>query len=227
MKKLLLAGVALTLLLAGSALAADLSRPVYTKAPPPAPPPAAWTGFYIGVVGGGGWATSNHTDALVAANTTGDFSQSGGFAGGTLGYNWRFNQWVFGLEGDLAWADINGSVTTSTGAPTTFTTTIRGVDTARARAGYLITPDLLLYLTGGAAFVNVKACAVGVVCGTDNRVGGTVGAGGEWMFAPHWSAKLEYLFTTFDTKQSYIFTDPINVTEKDVSLVRAGINLHF
>src|SRR3974377_1151670 len=45
--------------LVGPADAADLSRPVYTKAPPLAAPYYNWTGFYIGINGGGGWGSSN------------------------------------------------------------------------------------------------------------------------------------------------------------------------
>ena len=52
MKKLMLAGVAATML-GGSALAADLPARAYTKAPVFEPTPS-WTGFYIFGGGGGG-----------------------------------------------------------------------------------------------------------------------------------------------------------------------------
>ena len=62
MKKLLLSGVALMALAMGPAMGADLSRPVY-KAPPPVPPPPPpvqdWSGIYVGLEGGYGWATQN------------------------------------------------------------------------------------------------------------------------------------------------------------------------
>src|SRR5437016_1047173 len=87
-----------------SANAADLRpAPMPTKAPPVAyvTPPFSWTGFYIGVNGGGGWGSS-HSDL------TGHTSTSGGMAGGTVGYNLQMGSWVFGLEADIDWSDIGG-----------------------------------------------------------------------------------------------------------------------
>jgi outer membrane immunogenic protein len=85
--------------------------------------------------------------------------------------------------------------------------------TVRGRLGFLAVPSFLLYGTGGLAYGGVRSSTVenvlvtppascaGVVCAgagggsfSDTRVGWTAGAGGEWMFAPNWSAKLEYLY---------------------------------
>ena len=63
------------------------------------------------------------------------------------------------------------------------------VGTLRGRAGYLVTPTLLLHTTAGFAYDGVDAWGV-----ANTRAGWTVGAGAEWMFAQNWSAKLEYLF---------------------------------
>ena len=88
---------------AGAAAAADLP-PRY---PPPAykAPPAYgaynWTGFYLGINGGGGWGRSQW-DALDT------FDLSGGVIGGTVGYNWQFGQAVIGAEGDIDWSGIKG-----------------------------------------------------------------------------------------------------------------------
>jgi outer membrane immunogenic protein len=55
------------------------------KAPPP-PPPPGWTGFYIGVNGGGGWnQNTGRSDELGFGNI---LKPSGGLAGGQIGYNW-------------------------------------------------------------------------------------------------------------------------------------------
>jgi opacity protein-like surface antigen len=70
-KKLLLAGAALLSLMT-AASAADLAARPYTKAPPLSPG-YNWSGFYIGVMGGGAWDSDN----------------SGGFGGGTIGYRPR------------------------------------------------------------------------------------------------------------------------------------------
>jgi len=77
MKRILLAGVGV-LALASLANAADLPRQMYTKAPPPMVAPYYnWTGFYLGINGGGAWGTSNWS-------STGDFDVSGGMIGGTI-----------------------------------------------------------------------------------------------------------------------------------------------
>jgi outer membrane immunogenic protein len=101
MKKLAL-GLLLTSI-SGAAYAADLPAPPsapYTKAPAIVSPLTNWSGFYIGAMGGYGKENSNDPLAL-----------KGGFAGGTVGYNWQFGQFVAGIEADGAWADINNSTT--------------------------------------------------------------------------------------------------------------------
>src|SRR5207244_5830507 len=92
MKLLLLAGVALSVATAASA--ADMQARPYSKAPPAAVVAAYnWTGFYIGAMGGGGWESG---------------AGSGGFGGGTVGYNWQLpgSQFVFGVEVDAAGASV-------------------------------------------------------------------------------------------------------------------------
>ena len=42
-----------------------------------------WTGFYIGINGGGAWGDSKWT-------SVGTFDVSGAMVGGTVGYNWQF-----------------------------------------------------------------------------------------------------------------------------------------
>src|SRR5437868_15161607 len=114
MKRFLAAGAALVALLGlvGQAAAADLGRrgqQMPVKAPYMAPV-YNWTGLYLGINGGGGWGRSAWTSPGL---TTGDFNLSGGMIGGTAGYNWQAGQAVFGLEGDIDWANIKGSTTTA------------------------------------------------------------------------------------------------------------------
>jgi len=58
--------------------------------------PLSWTGFYIGVSGGGAWGRSRHTNS--AGDLTPTFNVSGGIIGGTVGYNYQVNNWVLGLR---------------------------------------------------------------------------------------------------------------------------------
>src|SRR6478609_8880988 len=96
MKKILLASACL-LALTGAASAADLAARPYTKAPVAVASVYNWTGFYLGIVGGGAWEDS------------GSPRMQGGFVGGTAGYNWQTGNVVFGVEADGAWADVNAS----------------------------------------------------------------------------------------------------------------------
>src|SRR4029078_1163975 len=97
MKRLILAGAAglAALTMMQSANAADIARrqAMPTKAPAYFAP-YNWSGFYVGVNGGGGWGTAEWTHT--ALGSTGSFDISGGVVGGTIGYNWQMNQFVFG-----------------------------------------------------------------------------------------------------------------------------------
>jgi outer membrane immunogenic protein len=105
MKQFLLAGVGLLALGVASASAADLPRQMPAKAPAYVVQPLYnWTGFYVGINGGGGFGSSNFSSPFGTS-----FNTSGGLVGGTLGYNWQMNQFVFGLEGDIDWSNIRGS----------------------------------------------------------------------------------------------------------------------
>jgi outer membrane immunogenic protein len=64
--------------------------------------------------------------------------------------------------------------------------------------------------------------------------GWTVGAGAEWMFAPNWSVKAEYLYVDLTSHSSTIVytyganTSSLTSTAHDSEhVVRGGINFHF
>jgi outer membrane immunogenic protein len=223
MKRALIA-LGLVTLAALPASAADLGRRLPTKAPPMAAEPVwNWTGFYIGANGGFGWATSNHTD--LAGVTSGDLRQSGGMIGGTVGYNWQTGPAVFGVEGDLDWAHINGNK--NCGGANCFTN-MQAFGTARGRLGYAFN-NWMPFITGGAAFADVSAGQSGIASAEQWRTGWTIGGGVEAMFAPNWSAKVEYLYADFGTGAAVSYNAPgvVGVTERNVNMVRGGINYHF
>jgi outer membrane immunogenic protein len=81
--------------------------------------------------------------------------------------------------------------------------------TLRARAGFLATPSLLLYGTGGLAyggartsttvneslgFIDTPGFFGATTSGSSTLVGWTVGAGIEWLFWSTWRAKVEYKY---------------------------------
>jgi outer membrane immunogenic protein len=271
MKKILLSAAVLAIS-AGSALAADLpskkSAPVYV----PPPPPAVWTGFYAGL--NAGYTFSDNTNIAYPVFTNGvapGFGAGVGFAsslnndgfigGGQIGYNWQFNNvFVAGVEADIqgvatgsktgyAATGVVAGVFGANVAGTGFGQVQRSLDylgTVRGRLGYLVTPTLLLYGTGGLAYgqTNLSTAAVGpgvfaAASFSDTRVGWTAGGGLEWMFMPRWSAKIEYLYYdlgSIATPAAVASGSGVGgglITGYSASsrfsghIVRAGVNYHF
>ena len=111
MKKIALAAAALVIGTA-SASAADLAARPYVKAPAPIAVVYNWTGFYIGAQVGYAWGDNSTREFVTVTGLPTGFNQGfntdGFVGGGHLGYNWQFGQFVFGLEGDIEGADING-----------------------------------------------------------------------------------------------------------------------
>src|ERR1700683_5201754 len=87
----------------GAASAADLPAATYSKAPTIVDPAYEWTGFYVGVEGGGGWSRDQRT--YLAPNPPNgaliNERLAGGLAGGLIGYNWQLpgKQFLLGIEG--------------------------------------------------------------------------------------------------------------------------------
>ena len=118
MTRVLLA--ATLLVFAGSAYAADMPL----KAPPAAPPAPTWTGWYIGVNGGGGWGrvSPNASDVgpdlffaganvpAVVAGASRGFHETGGLAGGQVGYLYQPapGQAIVGLDVAFDWSGLKG-----------------------------------------------------------------------------------------------------------------------
>jgi outer membrane immunogenic protein len=178
--------LALSLLSAMSAAATAADMPV--KAPPAAVVATSWTGFYVGANAGYGWGHTTTTDATTndfASNillgtavftglpqdravTRTDFRQQGATGGFQVGYNWQVGRrMVLGVETDFNLSGLRGSgnVTTELIPNSTITQTlntsqkVNWFGTARARLGFLATPTLLVYGTGGLAYGRVSQAA--------------------------------------------------------------------
>ena len=193
-KNLLLAAVSLIALSAAApAVAADLAARPYTKAPAMIASIYDWSGFYIGINGGGG--SSHATWDLTGVGREGSHDATGGTVGGQVGYRWQSGQWVFGVEGQGNWADFSGSNTSAlTGL--TNRTKIDSFGLITGQVGYAWN-NVLVYVKGGAAVVGNKfdvrtAGGAFVASSDDTRWGGTVGVGLEYGFAPNWSVGVEY-----------------------------------
>lgn len=81
----------------GLVQAADL-RPI-VKAPAPVVTAYNWSGGYVGVHAGAGWADNRFYDTIGGADI-GRFTAQGYFGGGQVGYNWQRERWVLGVEAE-------------------------------------------------------------------------------------------------------------------------------
>ena len=102
--------------------------------------------------------------------------------------------------------------------------------TLRGRVGFLLTPSLLVYGTGGFAYGGVEFWDQ-----TRTRVGWTAGGGAEYLLAQNWSVKIEYLYldlTSNNNNNNNIFCGVagcsyFNRLDFRANIVRAGLNYHF
>lgn len=223
MKRFVLAGLGV-LAMVSMASAADMGRRQATAMPVKAPAyaPYNWTGFYLGINGGGAWGTSDWSSAAVSSSR----DVSGGLVGGTIGYNFQMNQVVFGLEADLDWTNIRGS-NSSLPCTTSCETKNSWLGTARGRIGYAF-DRFLPYITGGAAFGDVKANPTGFSGDRETRVGWTVGGGLEAAIAGPWTAKVEYLYVDLGDNNCPAGSCAVSTNvDLRANVVRAGLNYRF
>jgi outer membrane immunogenic protein len=225
MMKKIIAGcfVVGALFAAQCASAADLSVAPLYKAPPPAPvsPAYNWSGFYLGVNGGGGWGHSKWD-----ANATG-INLSGGQVGGTAGYNWQYGNVVLGLEGDMDWSGMKGT-STSALCPNGCTTSDNWLSTVRGRAGYAF-GGVMPYVTGGLAVGDIRAATPGFAGANTTNAGWTVGGGIEFALPGNWTAKAEYLHVDLGRLNcgANCGVGPTDNVSMHQDVVRAGLNYHF
>ena len=237
MRKILLASVALAALSA-PAFAADLpSRKAAPYAPASTTSP--WDGFEAGIHAGYVWDASPSMALSAyqtgfssttlrpvyatygwAAGATAYLNNSGGVFGGHAGYNKTFGNFLVGAEGEFETPlGGNGKAVTFPVAPLALPgaqPTIAQIGTdwkfafgAAGRVGYLITPSWLIYVKGGAEFLQTGTSVTGgSAMSIANGYGSTaplwagwqVGAGAEWMTGlPGWSVRAEYLYENFGT----------------------------
>jgi outer membrane immunogenic protein len=233
------------------ASAADLPAQVYTKAPVMVPL-YNWTGFYLGANIGGSWGKQNTGLSSATTGATvvpGSVSPDGVIGGGQIGYNWQADHWVFGIE-----ADFQGSGQRDPGAFTSaaavtcgtncflapgdnlpYTDKLDWFGTVRGRVGWAA-DRWLPYLTGGLAYGHGSISGSGTIgaapvsfSASQDYVGWTIGAGLEWAFADHWSAKVEYLYIDFGNGPTAAVTPGFNVTTGRMTdnIGRFGVNYKF
>lgn len=218
--------------------AADIAVPAPIEPVSVAPD---WTGFHIGVHGGGAWGDyeTELTSPLLPGFTLGLDENAGGFVvGGQAGFNKQFDQFVLGVEADIAYAAIEGDTSLSLTIPGPTTLGVSAefsteyLATFRGRVGYAF-DNILVYATGGAAVteVEVEFSALGAsISDSDTLWGWTIGGGVEVAINEGWSVKAEYLYIDFDSEN--FFEDDLGgfadyEVDLDAHIVKAGVNYRF
>lgn len=254
MRKLMLAGVALTLAggmaLSGSANAADmpLKAPVYA-------PVFSWTGLYLGANAGYGWASDTTGDnfctnpAGIIAGPGCNFSQpaalkpAGGFVGGQVGYNYQTGLFVWGVEADIQVAHINNSITTGSppfpGGTLERSASLDWFGTVRGRLGVALWDHTLIYGTGGIMYgeevSNLSLVFPAVTYqaqSSSTHTGWVAGGGIEYAFTNTISAKVEGLVYDLGS-ETIAFKSPLTAFTETSDfkytggLVRLGLNVKF
>lgn len=251
MQRQFLAGVALAMM-AGSAFAADM--------PLKAVAPVAlydWGGTYVGGVIGGAWGTNDISDpglgivgtliGVPVIQTNNPSAFIGGIEGGS---RYQFGKLVLGWEGDITWGKLKNTSTTTFTTPLiggipfsrSITTDTKWVATAVSTLG-IAHNNWLLYGKAGVAWENVNYTDNWAVAGiplfggtgSDTRAGWTVGTGIEWAFYQNWSAKLEYDYMDFGTKNvaingtllGAVGIQPGIQDNNHINQFKAGLNYRF
>ncbi len=185
-------------------------------------------GFGIGAAsaGTGAPANSGFGAGSIGAAFGNSFSETfdSGFVGGAhVGYDLQFDRVVVGAVLDINATDIQMRQEAFSNTPAFYTAT-RDLDylaTARLRAGYLVTPSVLAYATGGAAYGDVSysfttdspaatgnarsgAAALATTSFVDNEDWGySVGGGMEVKIVDNLSFGAEYLYTNLGSGDSF------------------------
>ena len=235
-----------------AAKAADLPPaplPMPARAPVayvPAEPMFSWTGFYIGGNLGYGWNQGGVTDSFGFFSANNPSSNGVFIGGGQVGGNYQFGSFVVGADMDFDWAANNKNSFPGVGTPVgtiVVSSNNRWVTTLAARVGWAM-DHLLIYAKGGGgwigagnfAFTNVTTGGSIALSNSNTNYGWLVGAGAEYAFTNHWTAKLEYDYMGV-TNASYtvpatasaalLAGDTFSSSGRSIQMLTVGVNYLF
>lgn len=146
-----------------------------------------WSGVYVGVTGG---YTFNNTGFYAPGTSLDGIGANGALAGALVGFNWQVSpRFVVGIEAD---ASISEDDTLS---PLTSENWSAGV---RARAGALVSPSTLFYLSAGWSWAHADFSQMFAIPGQDAIFSGPqLGVGIESMLTRNILARFEYLLSFY------------------------------
>jgi outer membrane immunogenic protein len=184
---------------------------------------ATWTATLIN----GGVANGSTPATAPDASSPRTYDLTAARIGGYAGFNWQYGPWVVGPEAAFAWADAKqtrafmpgcslgcGGFSAPAGPNDTASVRLGWDGNIGARAGYLVTPDMLLYGTSGLALQQVETTGACHNPSIESQycfgpgpqppikhdltlVGVTVGAGLETAISGNWRLRGEYRFSYF------------------------------
>ena len=199
--------------LGGTAYAADV---VQEEPPAPAPiaelPVASWAGPYAGINLGYGFS------GRTKEKDTGFDTDTKGFVGSVFGgYQWQQENFVYGGEAELGYNGVKGDDNDihSKGG-------FEG--SLRARLGYAVTPEILLYGTGGLAGRSLKVEDTAIPASdTATMLGWTAGVGTDIKLTDNVFGRVEYRYTDFGSK-SFDGIGKVKATDNRVTF---GVGMKF
>jgi outer membrane immunogenic protein len=196
--------------------------------------PWTWSGYYLGAHAGYGWGRDPFNTLLIGNGVPLAGLDSDGFvAGFQAGANWQDGAVVGGLEIDISGTGIEGSTSNAVGAASrTQTDKFDRLGSARARLGYLATPSLMLYGTGGLGWTRLVTDEVIVGGGARTTetpqwlFGWVAGAGVETrLWDTKWLARVEYLHYDFGDGPSITTVGAGNIPDQVTTSGRRSIDV--
>jgi outer membrane immunogenic protein len=210
------AAVALGLIAFASAIPAYAADVVQEEPPAPvAPiaelPVASWAGPYAGLNIGYGFGGR--------AEEPGNSIETDGFLGGAFaGYNYQMDNFVVGAEGEIGYNGTKGD-NAGVEAKSGFEGSLR------ARLGYAVSPDILLYGTAGGAGQRLK---ISDAAGSDSNtmLGWTAGVGTDIKLTDNVFGRVEYRYTDYGSDDFNTGAGARNFDSHD-NRVTFGVGMKF
>lgn len=157
------------------------------------PLPSSWEGFY--------WKPSLGYNTLSFSTSGGRLRDADGITlGASGGYDFRYNDFIFGPTADLSYDFLYGDSSRIDG-----TSGYKGhVDfdgSVGGRVGYLLWDRTLIYATGGYAFANLEVRNGSLGASDSNMLSGwTSGGGIEYLWNDNNSLRFEYRRVEFSSE---------------------------
>lgn len=178
---------------------------------------SSFAGFYGGATIGYGFGSGG----LFGGNT---HHGDGPVYSALAGYNFVNGRFLYGLEGEVMRGSLGASALSGAANVNTF---LDYQATARARAGFLFTPSLLLYGKLGASYAGMTFNDTATATSASARFyGWTTGVGAEWKMTDTIGLRLDYDYNSFKAND-VTFPASVNSVKPQFNTVRLGATVKF